>query len=440
MSVYKDELRNTWFCEFRYKGFDGKSKKTKKRGFKTKREAKEYENNFLATVKLKAEKIPFKNLTEIYLKDIENRVKVSTFIKKEKILKLRILPFFENFLIGDITPMTIREWQNRELKNNYKKSYFLTIQKELSTVLNYAVKFYNLQENPLSRAGTVTSSPLLQEKKEINVWSIEEFNNFIKNVENRQMYVLFNLLFYTGARIGEVLALGIKDINFKTNTLRINKTYQKINGKEYITAPKTKASNRIIKLPTFLIEIIKNYIESLYDKNTSRLFITSRTNIHRYKNEIVKKYGLENIRLHDFRHSHASILLNQGVDIVTVSKRLGHESIKMTLDTYSHLIKGSEDKLIGVLDKLKGKNLKSDWSFKMTRQEIYNKIQKMLKIEKDILLKRYESQNLNYEEYKELLNKRIQEYREWEEELMLTTDNELTKKLSFIIDTDLEKF
>ena len=182
MSVYKDELRNTWFCEFRYKGFDGKSKKTKKRGFKTKREAKEYENNFLATVKLKAEKIPFKNLTEIYLKDIENRVKVSTFIKKEKVLKLRILPFFENFLIGDITPMTIREWQNRELKNNYKKSYFLTIQKELSAVLNYAVKFYNLQENPLSKAGTVTSSPLLQEKKEINVWSIEEFNNFIKNV------------------------------------------------------------------------------------------------------------------------------------------------------------------------------------------------------------------------------------------------------------------
>lgn len=110
------------------------------------------------------------------------------------------------------------------------------------------------------------------------------------------MYVLFNLLFYTGARIGEVLALSVKDINFKTNTLKINKTYQKINGKEYITAPKTKASNRIIKLPTFLIEIVKNYIESLYDKNISRLFITSRTNIYRYKNEIVKKYGLENIR------------------------------------------------------------------------------------------------------------------------------------------------
>ncbi len=76
----------------------------------------------------------------------------------------------------------------------------------------------------------------------------------------------------------------------------------------------------------------------------------------------------------------------------------------------------------------------------MTRQEIYNKIQKMLEIEKDILLKRYESQKLNYDEYKELSSKRIQEYREWEKELMLTADNELIKKLSFIIDTDLEKF
>ena len=84
-----------------------------------------------------------------------------------------------------------------------------------------------------------------------------------------------------------------------------------------------------------------------------RIFLTSRTNIHRCKNNTVKKLGLKNIRLHDFRHSHASLLINEGINIVAISKRLGHESIKITLDTYSHLMDGSEDKLISVLDKVK---------------------------------------------------------------------------------------
>lgn len=353
MSVKKDEERGTFYCEFRYRDQMNISRRKKKRGFKTAKQAKEWEINFLANINLKAENIVFKELVRLYMGDVKSRIKVSTYKRKEKIINDKIIPYFSEILIGDITPLMIRNWQNKELENNYKKSYFLTIQKELSAIFNYASKFYNLRENPLIKAGLVHDSPLLQEKEEIKIWTPNEFNVFIENVHNIELNTIFNLLYYTGARIGEILALNSKDIDLYTNTIKINKSYQKIENKEYITTPKTKSSIRIIKIPNFLSEIIKKYLDSIYDKNIERIFTTSRTNIHRCKNFIVKKYNLKNIRLHDFRHSHASLLLNEGVNIVVISKRLGHESIKMTLDTYAHLMDGNEDKLINILDNIK---------------------------------------------------------------------------------------
>ena len=353
MPAYKDNERGTWYCEFRCKEINGLTKKIKKRGFKTKKGAIEYERNFLTQLSEKAEVIRFKDFALMYLKDIKTRIKPSSYNNKEKIFKFKLIPFFENMLIGNITPIVIRKWQNEELKNNYKKSYFATIQKELSAVMNYAVKFYNLPFNPVARAGQVSDSPLLREKEEINVWSLKEFRNFIRHVDNCELYTIFNLLYFTGARIGEILALNHKDFNFKNQTVRINKNYQKTNGKGYITTPKTKSSIRTIKIPDFLCKIVQEYLKKLYDINISRIFNTSRTNVHRCKSTIIKKYNLKKIRLHDFRHSHASILLNEGVNIIAVSKRLGHKSVKMTLDTYAHLMDGNEDKLIDVLEKLK---------------------------------------------------------------------------------------
>ena len=353
MPAYKDEERGAWYCEFRYKEVNGNSKKKKKRGFKTKKEASEYERSFLSQLSTKAETILFKDFAEIYLKDMETKLKMSSYNNKKKIFRLKLIPFFKDMLIGDITPVVIRKWQNEQLENNYKKSYFATIQKELSAIMNYAVRFYNLPYNPISKAGAVTTSPKLKEKGEIKVWSLKEFKEFIEHVKNYELYTIFNLLYFTGARIGEILALNYKDFDFKNQTMRINKNFQKIEGKEYITTPKTKSSIRTIKIPIFLCEIVQEYFNKLYDIEIERVFNASRTNVHRCKNNIIKKYKLKSIRLHDFRHSHASILLNEGVNIIAVSKRLGHESIKMTLDTYSHLMDGNEDKLIDTLEKIK---------------------------------------------------------------------------------------
>ena len=140
MPSYKDEERGTWYCEFRYKEVNGISKKKKKRGFKTKKEASEYERSFLSQLSTKAETIIFKDFAEIYLKDMETKLKMSSYNNKKKIFRLKLIPFFKDMLIGDITPVVIRKWQNEQLENNYKKSYFATIQKELSAIMNYAVR------------------------------------------------------------------------------------------------------------------------------------------------------------------------------------------------------------------------------------------------------------------------------------------------------------
>lgn len=355
MSVFKDKKTGTYYCEFRYKDYTGKSKNTKKRGFKKSSEAKEWERNFLLSISSEANNILFSTFSEMYLKDCKNRVKITTFNNKEKIHKLYLIPFFENITMVNITPLMIRNWQNKILEKGYTKSYYKTLQKELSAIFNYAVKYYNLKYNPLNKAGLLSNSPLLKEKKKIIVWSLQEFNLFINEVKesrNKELELIFTTLYYTGLRIGELLALNINDIDFNNSKISITKTLTKVNGKTLITPPKTKSSNRTIKIPNFLNKMIKEYSETLYDPSADLLFTTSRTNLHEHKKRYSEKVGLNNIRLHDFRHSHVSLLIEKGVDIVTISKRIGHESVKMTLDVYSHMMQDSENRLIEVLENL----------------------------------------------------------------------------------------
>ncbi|MCS5420265.1 MULTISPECIES: site-specific integrase [Psychrilyobacter] len=355
MSVYKDKLRNSWYVEVRYKSYNNEQKKKKKRGFKTKKDAKEWEIKFLSQEKETSSMLDFRQLAEIYLEDIQVRVKASTFARKKRVFSGKLVPYFKDKLIQDITPTAIKKWQNHELKNEYTKSYFKTLQKELSAIFNYAVKFYGVKENPVKVTGGVQESPLLRDKKDINIITPEIYKRFIREIktfDNSEISLIFSLLYYSGCRIGEVLALNTKDLNFDDGSININKTYSKIDKKGYITTPKTKSSIRVIKVPDFLMDDLKWYIDTLYDKEVKRIFQVSRTNLHRRKNLTIKKLKLKQFSLHDFRHSHASILFQSGVNIVKISKRLGHESIKMTLDTYSHLVDTDENKVLEVLNKL----------------------------------------------------------------------------------------
>ena len=189
----------------------------------------------------------------------------------------------------------------------------------------------------------------------MNVWTIEEFNQFIKAIKHKKESVVgFNILFYTGIRIGELLALTISDIDFEKHRIRINKSFQRINRMDIITPPKTPKSKRIIDCPKFVTDMIQNFIQMLY-KPTPKTRLFEGFTKHKFENDInfyARKANLKKIRVHDLRHSHATFLLSKGVNIVSLSRRLGHEKVSTTLDIYSHVLKEDNDLIKDILNNL----------------------------------------------------------------------------------------
>lgn len=351
MPAYKDGKK--WKVLFYYDE-KGKRKQKHKRGFNTKREALEWEREFLlnSTFSLK---MKFKNLYNLYIKDIENRIAITTLVSKKSKIEAHVLNFFGEMEVNSITPALVREWQNNLIlainkKNgkNYSASYLQGLNNQLTSVFTFAVNFYDLKENPVLKAGPIK----VKSKKEMNFWELDDFNSFLKFLEGNYIpYAAFNILFWCGIRIGELLALTREDIDLKNKTIRINKSYNKIKGKEYITPPKTETSNRIIIIPDKLNIILEDYISRFYElEDTERIFKHDRTNFRNYIDRYYQRANIKRIRLHDLRHSHASLLINAGVNPLAISKRLGHSKVELTLNTYSHLYPSSEEKMLEILN------------------------------------------------------------------------------------------
>lgn len=150
-------------------------------------------------------------------------------------------------------------------------------------------------------------------------------------------YYAFQILYWCGIRCGELLALTAEDFDFEKKTLRINKSYQRIKGKDVITTPKTEKSNRIIVMPDFLNYELKDFLERLYKPDPSdRIFQISKSYLHHEMDRGVKNTGVKRIRIHDLRHSYVSLLINMGYSALAIGDRIGHEAVKITY-RYAHL-------------------------------------------------------------------------------------------------------
>ena len=156
-------------------------------------------------------------------------------------------------------------------------------------------------------------------------------------MDKQDSWIAFQILFWTGMRIGELLALTPADFDFQACTIRINKSYQRLEGKDIITDPKTVKSNRMITMPEFLSEELETYIGMLYGLNENdRIFQISKSYLHHEMDRGVKLSGVKRIRIHDLRHSHVSLLINMGYSAVAIGERVGHESVEITY-RYAHL-------------------------------------------------------------------------------------------------------
>ena len=320
MGVYKEG--KNWKVQVYYKDWQGNQKRKQKRGFRTKGEAKEWERDFLQQQSQGVD-IEFGNFLEIYYKDMDVRLREHTMYTKRYIIDLKIRPYFEKKILSEITVEDVRAWQNELLmykdknEKGYSQTYLKTINCQLTAIFNYAIRYYNLQDNPCRKAGAIGKSK--GESKDF--WMQEEFNDFLETVSDKpETRMAFLLLYWTGMRIGELLALTYDDINLEEKTISITKSYQRL---------------------SHLYGIMKN----------ERLFHFTKSHMEHCMAAGIEKSGVKRIRLHDLRHSHASMLVDMGVAPLEIAERLGHEKVETTLNTYSHLYPSTQSKLAGLLDK-----------------------------------------------------------------------------------------
>ena len=208
------ETEKLWRSQFYYKDWQGIRRKKNKRGFKTKGEADEWERNFLQQQQKNLD-ISFENFVEIYFADMENRLRESTIINKRYVFDLKVTPYFRHKKMCEIQTSDIRAWQNELIKMGYSPTYLKTINNRLSAIFNYAVRYYDLKSNPCAKAGSMGKS----KAEEMNFWTGEEFRRFIDSVMNKRLsYMAFMTLYWTGMRLGELLALNPKDVDLEKRT------------------------------------------------------------------------------------------------------------------------------------------------------------------------------------------------------------------------------
>lgn len=205
MPAYKDSKTGTWFVKFYCKDWTGENKQIKKRGFATKREALDYERNY----KIRQENnldMTFGEFWKLYTEDVKNYVKLNTWLTKEHIVDTKILPYFKNLKMNEITPRDVRKWQNEmvafrnENGKSYSQTYKKTMHNILSAIFNHACRFYNLKSNPARQAGNMGR----EEKKEMLFWTTEEYKKFSEAVIDKPVsFYAFEMLYWTGMRLGD---------------------------------------------------------------------------------------------------------------------------------------------------------------------------------------------------------------------------------------------
>jgi len=295
----------------------------------------------------------FESFAQLYEKDMKPKLKLNTWLTKESIIQKKILPYFGKRKLSEITAKDVMDWQNvirglTDAKGKpYSPTYLKTVHNQLSALFNHAVRYYGLQVNPAAKAGNMG----VEERREMLFWTKEEYLKFADAMMDKPLsYYAFEMLYWCGIREGELLALTPTDFDFEAGTVSISKSYQRLKGKDVITTPKTKKSNRVIKMPKFLCGEMEDYLKMFYSTGANeRIFPVSKHYLHHEMDRGAKAAGVKRIRIHDLRHSHISLLIDMGFTALAIADRVGHESIDITY-RYAHLFPTRQTEMADKLD------------------------------------------------------------------------------------------
>lgn len=333
-------------------------------------EAKQIERELLYSIKKEApaEKIVLEELYNQYISAKKHEIRESSLEKTKQILTNHIKPYLFDIKINKLTVPVLQEWKQQIEAKGLSITMRKNIYGEFRALLNFAVKMEYLQHNPLLKVGNFKAP--LETHKEMQFYTPEEFKKYISSARSIaektneltdwNYYVFFNIAFFTGMRKGEIHALTWNDIS--DNEIRITKSLsQKLKGEDRITPPKNKSSIRVIQIPKPLLAVLDEHYnrckimprfsdDYIICGGTTPLRDTSLDNANR---TFATQADVKHIRIHDFRHSHASLLANNGINIQEIARRLGHSDISMTLKTYSHLYPKESERALKVLNEIK---------------------------------------------------------------------------------------
>lgn len=358
MAVYKEENKkkipkngNCWYYRVYYTDMYGNRKQKQSKMYATKKEAQEEERKFLNNINSHEDElknITFEQVYEEWFKVKGPTLKCTTLYRKKGNSDLHILKELQEFKLQSINKNILEDWLEKLKEKKYSIKYTNELISYLLKILTYACDNYNFNSKSLIVLQPVRDDNIKEAKSdaEWNFWTYDEFKIFIDNVDNSFYNLLFNFLYYTGLRYGEMNALNWNDIDFKNKTLSITKSLSnKIKGQNYIiTTPKTENSVRIIDLDDNLIKLLKihyNKENKLYNFSDS-MFVFGNVNyipattFRRYLDHYIKVANIKKITPHGFRHSHVSFLIDIGCDVRDVAERIG-DTVEMVEKTYYHM-------------------------------------------------------------------------------------------------------
>ena len=357
-----------WYFRCTYEDINGNKKRYKSKMYFSKSDAEDAESQFMIKTKnheLITNTISFKTVFDEWLFYKKRKVKSSTYYEQKKIATRHILIPFENTKLFNIKESSINQWYDKIEKSEYCIKHKNKIIGFFREILNYAKNTYNYNSKYINLLHNIKDENPIDDIKIDNYWTYEEFKTFIQYVNDDYYNLVFRFLYFTGCRVGEMIALNWNDLNFKNKTVTINKTLTNRlgNGTYIITSPKTKNSVRTIDLDDDLVELLKKHYKNekqIYNfsndlfifGNFKHLAVTTLREHLKYYINLVKEENFKPITIHGFRHSHVSLLIYLGADFRDVAERLG-DTISMVQNTYYHMYPEDKSKVIKLLNSLK---------------------------------------------------------------------------------------
>lgn len=365
MAIHKGTPTKDGRCWYFTKYKNGINHTSKK--YLTKEECEKAESKFILKNDNPINK-RFDIIADAYFEDSSKYKKTSTIVSYKYAYDLHIYPFFKSFYINNITTQDIRNWAEMIEKKGFRTEYSNKLYSLLKNIFDYGIKKYDLKENPVTIGRFKEKKKIKKDEEKIRYITKEEFDKFISVVDDPLYHCLFMTLYFTGCRKGEALCLNWQDIDFDRNEISINKTINtKIKGKVDIT-PTKNYLNRKIKMSKTLKDELYSYkqLQMKYKDFKETWFVFNGTtylpltNIDRYKHKYFELSGVHEITIHEFRHSHVSLLINEYIKsgqtdttkfFLMMSNRMGH-SIPVMQRVYQHLFPSAQDEIVDLLNNL----------------------------------------------------------------------------------------